>query len=275
MKVSPRVKLPAFTLIELLVVISILGIMAALTVPVLKNFAQSDSTLGASRQLLDGVARARQLAVSHHTTVYMIFVPVDFWNYTNGTWPNGWWTSLTPAQQTAVSNLCDKQLTGYNFVSLRPAGNQPGQATPRYLDQWQTLPDGMFVAVTKFTELPSQFYPVIDPVSGAVFDIYGFNNPPIPFPTADAPPVPMPCVAFNYLGQLTDDGQAVAGADEYLPLAKGSVIYAKDAATKTFKFNSPDVLESPPGNSIDSSYNIVHIERLTGRAFLEFQKINH
>src|SRR5208282_1877336 len=46
-----------FTLIELLVVIAILGIMAGLTVPVLKNFAKSDATLGASRQLLDGVAR--------------------------------------------------------------------------------------------------------------------------------------------------------------------------------------------------------------------------
>ena len=70
----------AFTLIELLVVIAILGIMAALTVPVLKNFAKSDATLGASRQLLDGVARARQLAISQRTTVYMVFVPTNFWS---------------------------------------------------------------------------------------------------------------------------------------------------------------------------------------------------
>src|ERR1017187_10723903 len=90
----------AFTLIELLVVIAILGIMAGLTVPVLKNFARSDATLGASRQLLDGVARARQLAISQRTTVYMVFVPQNFWTIA-GTFPNGWWTSLTPAQQTA------------------------------------------------------------------------------------------------------------------------------------------------------------------------------
>ena len=84
---STRQHSRAFTLIELLVVISILGIMAALTVPVLKNFAKSDATLSASRQLLDGVARARQLAISQRTTVYMVFVPTNFWNDSSGTWP--------------------------------------------------------------------------------------------------------------------------------------------------------------------------------------------
>jgi hypothetical protein len=29
----------------------------------------------------------------------------------------------------------------------------------------------------------------------------------------------------------------------------------------------------PPGNSTNSSYNIVHIDRLTGRAILEYQKM--
>jgi hypothetical protein len=29
----------------------------------------------------------------------------------------------------------------------------------------------------------------------------------------------------------------------------------------------------PPGNSTGSSYNIVHIDRLTSRAMLEFQKV--
>ena len=68
-------------------VIAILGILAAMTVPVLKNFAKSDATLGASRQLLDGVARARQLAISHRTTVYMVFVPTNFWTDSSGTFP--------------------------------------------------------------------------------------------------------------------------------------------------------------------------------------------
>ena len=69
----------AFTLIEMLVVISILGILAALVVPALKNFGNSNVTISASRQLLDDVARARQLAISQRTTVYMVFVPTNFW----------------------------------------------------------------------------------------------------------------------------------------------------------------------------------------------------
>ena len=69
----------AFTLIEMLVVISILGILAALTVPALKNLGKSNAALGASRQMLDAVGRARQLAIANRTTVYMVFVPTNFW----------------------------------------------------------------------------------------------------------------------------------------------------------------------------------------------------
>jgi Tfp pilus assembly protein FimT len=83
------------------VVISILGILAALTMPALKNFAKSDATISASRQLLDDVGRARQLAISQRTTVYMVFVPTNFWA------PNWWDTkgqNPAPAWSTLTNN---------------------------------------------------------------------------------------------------------------------------------------------------------------------------
>jgi len=284
----------AFTLLELLVVISILGILAALTVPVLKNFGKSDATLGASRQLLDGVARARQLAMSDRTTVYMVFVPTNFWIDSSGNFPTlpapgTWWGSLSPALRTAVTNLADRQLSGYNFIAKGAIGDQPGQHPWHYLGQWQGLPDGTFIAWAKFTNSPGQSYTINDlsTTPAKSYPIYGFNvTNNFPFPTETgtntypAGRIILPYIAFNYLGQLTFDGQTVASRDEYIPLAHGSVLPLTDPTTKALKllgppdvFNSPDVAEMPPGNSINSSYNIVHIDRLTGRAVLEYHKM--
>lgn len=281
-----------FTLIEMLVVISILGILAGLTVPALKNLGKANVQASASRQLLDGVARARQLAVSQRTTVYMVFCPTNFWmvDRFHGTW----WAKLTPNQQTAATNLCDKQLTGYTFVSLRSAGDQPGQNTPQYLAPWQNLPQGSFIAGQKFekagTLISSASNPTLPLFNQWDQDyphpnqnkIYAFNDISIPFPTAEATKVlvPMPCIAFNYLGQLILDGQDPAIRDEYIPLVQGSVSPALDGATKAFVLKppgdgggSPSILENPPGNGTNISYNIVHIDALTGRANLEYHKV--
>ena len=48
---------------------------------------------------------------------------------------------------------------------------------------------------------------------------------------------------------------------------------AMDPATKTYLLGSPDVSEIPPGNSTNISANIVDIDPLTGRAVLQFFKI--
>jgi prepilin-type N-terminal cleavage/methylation domain-containing protein len=269
----------AFTLIELLVVLSILAILGALVVPALKNFGHSSATASATRQMLDGVARARQLAISQHTTVYMVFVPTNFWNDAAGNFNAAWWGVLTPAQKTAATNLCDKQLVGYTFMAQGAAGDQPGRHVWHYLAPWQTLPDNTFIAQWKFYYpiQPFQFRDTID--SSKTFSIFQFdytNN--IPFPTEantvdNTPGLPwLPYIAFNYLGQLTVNGVAVT-AHEYIPLARGSVLPATtDPTTGVWQLAPPSVLEIPSGNST-TAYNIIDIDPLTGRATLQQPKM--
>ena len=267
-----------FTLIELLVVISILGLIAGLAVPAVKNLGKSNVRLSAARQLLDDVGRARQLAMTERTTVYMIFVPTNFWG--SYYWPGGG----VPTSPD-FTNLCDKQLTGYAFVTLRSVGDQPGQGTTNYIGAWQSLPQGNFIAEWKFNLPPpssgSAVSNITDIGTGKVlWTVAGFNRTTvnyIPFPDAKAPSaINLPYIAFNYLGQLTTEATAPNASlqDEYIPLAEGSVAVALDPVTKAYQVGSPpSVLEVPPNNSTGPSYNLIHIDWLTGRARQEHYQV--
>jgi prepilin-type N-terminal cleavage/methylation domain-containing protein len=293
----------AFTLIEMLTVISIIGIIAALSVPVLKNFGKADTSVSASRQLLTDIGYARQLAMSQRTTVYMVFLQTNFWN-SSSTW-------LTALAQTNklndanalvdFTNLLDKQLTGYTYLAYGALGDQPGQHSWHYLGPWQSLPEGSYIALWKFYN-PAPPFNFSDPANpNYTFSISPFSyTNTFPFPTtnesasaiaAAGGSLPyLPYIAFNYLGQLADySGQMLSQADytgsgqdydyDYsgagvdIPLSQGSVSPAIDPNDRALVVGNVGVVENPPGNTANISYSVVHIDALTGRATIEYHKM--
>jgi len=275
---SVPARLAAFTLLELLVVISIIGLLAALAVPVLNNFKPSYSA-NATRALLDDLSRARQLAISEHTTVLMVFVKTNFWDSTlplNA--PVTRWRSVDWARTT---NLLNKQLIGYAFVSLHSLGDQPGSPSPQYLSGWKTLPEGAFISFLKFALPSGAMFPVrTNDLNGNLvmspfipLDSFNYTSQ-VPFPLLDTPIyspkqryVTLPYIAFNYLGQRCDADGNVLQQNAVFPLAKGDVSFARDPVTHVPRFASPTLLERPPGNATNPvSYNVVVVDWLTGRA---------
>jgi prepilin-type N-terminal cleavage/methylation domain-containing protein len=276
----------AFTLIELLTVIAIIGVLAALFAPVLSHFRKGDSTLAATRQMLDDVGRARQLAISQRTTVYMVFIHTNFWQdllRNIGQTPANQWPNVPAAIATSstTTQLYAAQLTGYMMVSLRGVGDQPGRSIARDLTRVRTLPEDAFIPPFKFTGAnPFPFTPSFA-ANRTDLPIYRFlRTSNIPFPTVDmttnasfAKYVTVPYIAFNYLGQLTPGDGSLLPYDENIPLAHGSVSYSRDPNSKIARQGSVAITETPPGNSTNVSYNIIHIDRLTGRARLERQEV--
>ena len=285
---DPRPLRSAFTLIELLTVIAIIGILAALLGPVLKNFFKSDVNVAATRQMLDDCARARQMAISQRSTVYMVFVPTNFWAGPSAT---AWGQLPLPIRtSTIVTQMYAAQWNGYMMVSTRDIGDQPGRSYPKDLIRVKTLPNGSFIAPLKFIA-PTFVSGIAPPYPTNRPDllIYGFlQTNSIPFPTTDvysnglfvnnlnagnAHFVTVPYIAFNYLGQLTAGDGSVLPYDENIPLAYGSIVSSHSPTSKMPVQGFPTADETPPGNSTNISFNVIHIDRVTGRARLEKQDV--
>jgi prepilin-type N-terminal cleavage/methylation domain-containing protein len=262
----------AFTLLELLMVIAIMGILAAIALPTLRGL-KPNAKVAATRQLLDAIGRARQLAISQRTSVYMVFVATNFWNDpATAAWtPNDW---------AMATNLFDKQLTGYAYVCLRSVGDQPGVHTARYLSSWRTLPQGAYISPQKFIPANSTSLPVLKITTNGIpaYQVYGFNyTTSVPFPAETnkaalglRPYIALPYIEFDGMGQLVSGG--ISGQPELIPLSEGSVNYARDPNTKVAIKALAQVSERPAGNTTDN-YSLVSIDRLTGRARVERRKV--
>lgn len=288
-----------FTLVEMLTVIAIIAIVAGLAVPLLKNYGKSNVNVTASRQFLDDIGRARQLAMSQRTTVYMVFVPTNFFN-ANGALNTSWFNALTAAQKVAFTNLLEKQLTGYIAMSYGAIGDQPGQHKWHYLTTWQSLPSGAYIPHWKFYNpnatpaLPYfSFSDPFNPANNFNINTFTYTNT-FPFPTQDSVTnVPagsfpyLPYIAFNYLGQLSDysgnllfpnyllgiGDQDFIGGGIDIPLSQGAVMYDQDPTTKAILTGPPQAIEQPLGNTTNITYNVIHIDPLTGRATLQYHKM--
>jgi hypothetical protein len=196
--------------------------------------------------------------------VYVVFIPTNINNTSAG------FTVPSDAyQQSLLSNLHGGQYTTYSLLALRQVGDQPGRPTARYLTAWRTLPTGVFIATNKFsTVAPAK--PAIQPFHLDIkfpFPIVSTNTI-----TPDSPNY-LPYIAFDYLGRLVvGNPGVVATEDEYIPLARGSVLYPRTAGGTIDTTMSPDVKENPINNSVTIS-NVVHIDALTGRARIEKQEL--
>ena len=256
--------LSAFTLIELLVVIAIIALLAGIGAPLLRGLNKSNAMVAANRQLLDDLAYARQRAINDHTTVFVVFVPPCPWQAFTPPNPSG-----DPGQlnqlNVQLTNMFGGQYTTYALFALRSIGDQPGRTSPRYLTSWRILPEGVFFATNKF-----QKYLL---VPGSTPYTLGFHDRSFPVPTVNTNGASalLKYLAFNYQGQLVDANNNITSMDEVLPLARGSIFYARDAAGNPLN-QLADVLETPPGNSVNNS-NVIHIDWLTGRAHIELQTV--
>jgi len=258
---TPTIPKSAFTLIELLVVIGIIALLATLGLGVLHAFNAVDVVKAGNRQLMDDINRARNSAQNERTTIYMVFVPpLD-------SFPVGGLTTNFQARR-ALTNRSAGQYTSYNFVALRTPGDQPGRGKARYLSEWKTLPQGVYVTTNEFEMRPAPVWLAAAKTSQSTN--MPFTYIAVPFPTSTSPTIEMPCIAFNYRGGLqSPDPEKPRQVDEIITLARGSLIPAVDKNGKPL-IAAPEVVETPKGNSTNNPY--IRVDWITGRPRLEDPK---
>lgn len=256
----PAFPTAGFTILELLIVIAIIGFLAAVALPSLKGITKSNVMVNATRQLVDDLAYARQLALKERTTVHVIFVPPEINRINDPNWmPN----PASNYDRRVWTNLLASPYSGYAIYAERTVGDQPGQPHRRYLTKWKTLPDGVFIEPYEFTDLTGAAW------TGALNS--GTNAPfkfgSLPFPTADGTDHLVPHITFDASGSLVvlDGGSPpnrIIGRDEVIRLVRGSLFYQRDEVSGAL-VDVPDVRISSTEGSVT---NHIRIAGVTGRA---------
>ncbi len=248
-------RLAGFTLIELLVVLVIMGMLAVFTLPAMKNMRQGNALVSAGRQLVDDLARARNRAISDQTDVYVVFIPpaILFDTFT-----------LSPQENKLAERLRAGAFTSYAMVADRSVGDQPGRGVARYISEWQSLPDGVIIATNK----------LLNPTTFPDRAIAGLPYRTFKFPTgtndANIAKRDMPFIGFDKRGRLLDPNGAGSGlGGEIIPLLRGSILYARDAAGNLLT-DSFDVRQS--STNFTERHHVV-VDGLTGRGRVETQAL--